>query len=64
VDGLLGYTTGFAVPQYVITTKLGKIPITKEVVTQVDDGYCVTNYEGHTAHIGDIPMKDMTDNAH
>lgn len=51
MDGLIGHITGFAVPQYVIATMLGKIPIARELVTPEGDGHRVTNYEGRSAHI-------------
>lgn len=43
---LLGYTTGFAVPQYVLTTPLGKIPLDEEQVVYRDGQHWVTNYQG------------------
>lgn len=44
--GLLGNITGFAVPNYIITTRLGKIPITTQYVQDTDEGCTVTNYQG------------------
>lgn len=49
--GLLGYMTGFAVPQYIVTTKLGKIPLWEEQVHLDDDGYWLENYKGETMRI-------------
>jgi lysine 2,3-aminomutase len=43
--GLLGHTTGFAVPRYVLTTPLGKIPLWEESIHQGEDGYWVENYK-------------------
>jgi lysine 2,3-aminomutase len=45
MDGLLGFETGFSVPTYVITTKLGKIPIQRPYVIQEDGRTYVTNYK-------------------
>ncbi|MCG8364283.1 MAG: arginine 2,3-aminomutase [Pseudanabaenales cyanobacterium] len=42
--GLLGYITGFAVPQYIITTKLGKIPLWEEQFHCDQEGYWLENY--------------------
>ncbi|MCW6036428.1 arginine 2,3-aminomutase [Spirulina subsalsa FACHB-351] len=46
--GLQGYMTGFAVPQYIITTKLGKIPLSEQQVHQQEKGYLLENYRGQT----------------
>jgi lysine 2,3-aminomutase len=56
MDGLIGYTTGFAVPQYVLTTTLGKIPLTKEYISPDGVGYRLTNYEGRSIRI-EHPIK-------
>jgi len=44
--GLRGYLTGFGVPEYVITTPLGKIPLCEEHLHQDEAGYWVENYRG------------------
>jgi lysine 2,3-aminomutase len=44
--GLKGYLTGFGVPEYVITTPLGKIPLCEEYLHQDEMGYWVENYCG------------------
>ena len=44
--GLLGYITGFAVPQYVVTTKLGKIPLSRDYVNRDGKMITLTNYLG------------------
>jgi lysine 2,3-aminomutase len=49
--GLLGYTTGFAIPNYIITTQLGKIPISQDRVKASGDGYMVENYRGQKMKI-------------
>jgi len=46
MNELLGYTTGFAVPQYVLTTPLGKIPLDEEHVVWKEGERWVTNYNG------------------
>ncbi len=45
MDGLIGYETGFSVPIYVITTKLGKIPIQRQYVKSENGRVYVTNYK-------------------
>lgn len=47
-EQLHGHITGFSVPNYIITTKLGKIPITKQYVTSEGDGYVLEGYQGGT----------------
>ncbi len=46
--GLLGHSTGFASPNYILTTRLGKIPLTEAHVEALGEGYRVTNYRGET----------------
>ncbi|HWD07597.1 MAG TPA: KamA family radical SAM protein [Actinomycetota bacterium] len=49
-ESLQGFITGFAVPQYVLTTELGKIPVPREFVRK-DNGasaWTVENYRGET----------------
>lgn len=46
MDSLFGFMTGFAVPQYILTTPLGKIPLEKEKFYRKDDHYWVLNYQG------------------
>lgn len=44
---LFGRVTGFAVPQYVLTTYQGKIPLAPNYVREIRDGICVLeSYEG------------------
>lgn len=45
MDGLLGFETGFSVPNYVITTKLGKIPIQRQYLTEENGRTFVSNYK-------------------
>lgn len=54
--GLLGHTTGFSVPNYIITTELGKIPINRDYVREVVDGYEILNYQGKTMTVS-LPEK-------
>lgn len=56
--GLLGYITGFAVPQYVLTTPLGKIPLWEEYLHRNDEGYWVENYKGETMSVEDLLIFD------
>jgi len=51
--GLLGHMTGFAVPQYIVTTKLGKIPLWEEQFHQDDQGYWLENYNHDTMRVDD-----------
>ncbi|MFI6445948.1 arginine 2,3-aminomutase [Kitasatospora sp. NPDC050543] len=44
--GLQGHITGFGVPQYVLTTKIGKIPIAQPSFTPTPDGLLLRNYRG------------------
>jgi lysine 2,3-aminomutase len=49
--GLVGFTTGFAVPQYVITTPLGKIPLCQDNLSRGNGGVWITNYKGEKMNI-------------
>ena len=51
MKGLIGHMTGFAVPQYIITTSLGKIPLWEEQVHQDEQGYWLDNYQGKTMRL-------------
>jgi lysine 2,3-aminomutase len=57
--GLLGYITGFAVPQYVLTTPLGKIPLWEESFHHSDEGYWVENCEGETMNVEGLLISDF-----
>jgi len=52
--GLLGHITGFAVPRYVLTTPLGKIPLWEEALHRDSAGYWVENYQGETMRVDDL----------
>jgi len=49
--GLLGYTTGYAVPTYVLTTPLGKIPLWEEHLFEQDGEQWIVNYRGEQMNI-------------
>ncbi len=51
--GLLGHMTGFAVPQYIVTTKLGKIPLWEEQFHQDEQGYWLENYNHDIMRVDD-----------
>ena len=54
MQGLLGYMTGFAVPQYIVTTTLGKIPLWEERVYQEENSYWVENYKGERLRLEEV----------
>jgi lysine 2,3-aminomutase len=55
MESLSGHTTGFAVPQYVVTTDLGKIPATRQVLHREEDGTIwVENYRKTKKSLGPI----------
>jgi lysine 2,3-aminomutase len=45
---LLGNITGFAIPQYVLTTEIGKIPLSRSYTVKTETGFDLENYEGRT----------------
>lgn len=53
MKGLIGHITGFAVPQYIVTTKLGKIPLWEEQCHPDDNGYYLENYKGETMFLSE-----------
>ncbi|MES0026621.1 MULTISPECIES: arginine 2,3-aminomutase [unclassified Mesorhizobium] len=53
VDGLVGFETGFSVPSYVVTTKLGKIPAQRPSLFRRGDRTYVRNYN--------MEVDDITD---
>lgn len=55
MKGLIGHMTGFAVPQYIVTTALGKIPLWEEQVHHDDHGYWLENYQGKTMRLDNPP---------
>ncbi|GAA0420755.1 arginine 2,3-aminomutase [Streptomyces luteireticuli] len=46
MEGLQGHITGFGVPQYVLTTTLGKIPVAPPYFSHVPDGLLLRNHRG------------------
>ncbi len=52
MDGLQGHITGFGVPQYVLTTRIGKIPIAQPSFTRTPDGLLLRNYRGQEMVVG------------
>ena len=53
MEQLTGFTTGFAVPQYVVTTDLGKIPASREVLWRDEQGDVqVESYRGEIKNLG------------
>jgi lysine 2,3-aminomutase len=55
---LEGHITGFAVPEYVLTTPLGKISLRQESLHRNGDGYWVENYNGETMNVDDLLISD------
>lgn len=56
MDGLQGHITGFGVPQYVLTTRIGKIPIVRPHHTATSEGVLVHNYKGERMTVTDIDV--------
>lgn len=47
IDGLQGYTTGLAVPQFIVDSPLGKIPLSRSKLIELTENHAVLrNYEG------------------
>jgi lysine 2,3-aminomutase len=46
MEGLQGHITGFGVPQYVLTTRIGKIPIAQPYFTATPEGLRLRNFRG------------------
>jgi lysine 2,3-aminomutase len=55
--GLIGYTTGFAVPQYVITTEAGKIPLSEEYLLGFEDDGRLARLRAYTGDIVVVPTR-------
>ena len=51
VDSMHGHLTGFAVPNYSVTTYVGKVPLERERVHADADGHLVEGYDGRTQHL-------------
>jgi lysine 2,3-aminomutase len=54
--GLIGHTTGFSIPQYVLTTPLGKIPLWEPYYHEDETGRWVENYAGETMNVDDLVL--------
>ncbi|MEV8477435.1 arginine 2,3-aminomutase [Streptomyces sp. NPDC051173] len=46
MEGLQGHITGFAVPQYVLTTRIGKVPLARPYFARTADGLRLRNHQG------------------
>jgi lysine 2,3-aminomutase len=55
---LHGKETGFGVPNYVVTTELGKIPISNTYFTEFGDSTLVRSYTGEIANLSDYLRLD------
>ncbi|MGW8953941.1 arginine 2,3-aminomutase [Streptomyces sp. NPDC055709] len=53
MEGLQGHITGFGVPQYVLTTRIGKIPIAQPYFTRTHEGLLLRNYRGEEMVVDD-----------
>ena len=52
IRNLQGFTTGFAVPRYIVSTKIGKIPLDPTyVVSKNESSWVLQNYEGKTVEV-------------
>jgi lysine 2,3-aminomutase len=51
MEQLHGYETGFSVPQYVYTTKLGKIPLNNQYFYKLGSKNFVLGYDHKTLEI-------------
>lgn len=52
IENLQGYTSGLAVPQFIVDSPIGKIPISySKLVELTDDHAILRSYEGHTLQI-------------
>lgn len=57
MDALRGHLTGFAVPEYVVTTPLGKIPAARPRLTPVPGGYEAEDHLGRTQRLGPMGIE-------
>jgi lysine 2,3-aminomutase len=58
MEGLQGHITGFGIPQYVLTTRIGKIPIAKPYYQETEDGLLLRNYKGQEMLVGKALYRD------
>jgi lysine 2,3-aminomutase len=62
MEGLIGPITGFAVPQYIVSTPIGKIPVMPEYLRQVDGRFVARNWKGETCDVDWLgPSLDESD---
>jgi lysine 2,3-aminomutase len=55
IEALVGFTTGFGVPQYVVTTEIGKISAARQTLHQTGDGdVWVENYQNEKRNVGPL----------
>ena len=68
MKSLLGHMSGYALPRYIVTTKLGKIPLERTYVINEDNNLTVENYNGETMDLSygmtNVPQPEtvMNDN--
>jgi lysine 2,3-aminomutase len=55
--GLIGYTTGFAIPQYVITTEAGKISLSEDNLLGFEDEGRSVRLRSYTGDIVVVPTR-------
>ncbi len=58
MESLGGFETGFSVPQYVITTRIGKIPLASEALEEKDGKLLATNYRKQVLDVTDALAED------
>jgi len=58
MSSLQGFETGFSVPSYVVTTKLGKIPVNSDYIREENGTTTVTNYKGKVEDVTDYLKVD------
>ncbi len=52
IDGLQGYTSGLAVPQFIVDSPIGKIPISNSKLVELGESHALLrNYEGSTMRL-------------
>lgn len=59
MSSMLGHISGYALPRYIITTSLGKIPLERTYLSDEEGKCTLENYKGETMQLGfgisDIP---------
>ncbi|MGH3717725.1 MAG: arginine 2,3-aminomutase [Pseudonocardiaceae bacterium] len=58
MEGLQGHITGFGVPQYVLTTRIGKIPIARPYYQETEGGLLLRNYKGQEMLVDEALYRD------